>query len=446
MKKIFFALTFGMAPGVALSQSVSSPPPGETSAETHQTNPSFRPPVNVNNSVIDGSQRITIGDGVTQPLSSVVGQQINVMNYGAKPGDADSGTAIRKALATASNRFPVYFPYSPHGYTINSGSYNGREIGTWLLNGNVISGKAIGFPANGTGTLISPYTNPYLIATNRKSVYDPAAIPQAGKGATVAESIECLPNRPNRQNKNADRNWIACRYVGADTGAGGTPSTDLSTEVENWVLNVSGNHGLAFEIDTNFNAAVTDGQWTTGLFLAGGGASGRNVNSVALSIMHAAYDGSWLPWTTGISIRETTNQIQQYKTSAGEAGFFQQTFDEKGTPISWLDKIGNQTSQIVTARKGFIAEAPTGRDDYSASRHTSDDTGFFFRALDEHSNTLASIDKRGQATVSGFVNVNHATETASAHCRIGEMHADDFNLYVCISTGKYKSVPLQTIH
>ncbi|GEC62105.1 hypothetical protein GOX01_24360 [Gluconobacter oxydans] len=446
MKKFVFALAVGMAPSLAFSQPVSSSSSQDTLAKAQQTNPLLRPPANTNNEMLDGTQRVTTANGITQPLSSLLEQQINVANYGATAGSADSGAAVRKALTTATNRFPVYFPYSPRGYTINSGNYNGREIGTWLLNGNVISGKAIGSPATGAGTLISPYTNPYLITTDRKSVYDPAAIPQGRKGATIAESIECLPNRPNRQNENTNRNWIACRYVGADTGSGGTSSLDLSTEVENWVLNVSGNHGLAFEIDTNFNAAVTDGQWTTGLFLTGGGAKGRNVNSVALSIMHAAYDGSWLPWTTGISIRETTNQIQQYKTSAAESGFFQQAFDENGKSISWLDKMGNQTSQIMNAKNGFISDAPSGHDDYSAKRQTTTDTGFFFHALDEHSNTLASIDKEGNATVAGFVNTNHTKETASANCTRGEMHADDEKLYICVSTGKYKSVPLQEIH
>ncbi|MFT9298894.1 MAG: hypothetical protein ABF542_12400 [Gluconobacter sp.] len=180
---------------------------------------------------LDGAQSITTTSGITQSLASLLGQQINVVNYGAVAGGTDSGTAVKNALSTAANRFPVYFPYSAYGYTINSGTYTGKEIGTWLLNGNRITGNAIGVPSAGTGTLISPYTNPYLIATDRKSVYDPAAIPQPSTGATAAESVECLPNRVNSQNTNVNRNWIACRYVGADTGSGGTTSIDISTDV-----------------------------------------------------------------------------------------------------------------------------------------------------------------------------------------------------------------------
>ncbi len=456
MNRCILALAlFVGAPGLASAQSVPtlsppvtlSGPTGMKSAlatKADVSNGTLKSPT-ITGGTLDGAQSITTTSGITQSLASLLGQQINVVNYGAVAGGTDSGTAVKNALSTAANRFPVYFPYSAYGYTINSGAYTGKEIGTWLLNGNRITGNAIGVPSAGTGTLISPYTNPYLIATDRKSVYDPAAIPQPNTGATVAESIECLPNRANGQNANVNRNWIACRYVGADTGSGGTASIDISTEVENWVLNVSGNHGLAFEIDTNFNAAVTDRQWTTGLFLTGGGAAGTNVNSVALSIMHAAYDGSWLPWTTGLSIREATNQIQQYKASAGEAGFFQQAFDESSNAIYWLDKMGNQTAQIVTAKKGFVGSAPTGYDEFSATRQTSTDTGFFIRYFDEKAKTLASIDKSGGAVVSNLINTNRTGESSTSTCTPGEMHADDLNLYVCISTGKYKVVALQAI-
>ncbi|MEW9272397.1 hypothetical protein [Gluconobacter oxydans] len=450
---VIAALAIG--PGFASAQSIPTLTPRVTLDAPTGLRPAFATKADVKNGKLDspaitggsldGAQTITTTSGITQPLATLLGQQINVLNYGAVAGGTDSGTAVKNAIGAAVNRFPVYFPYSSYGYTINSGTYTGKEIGTWLLNGNRITGNAIGIPTAGTGTLISPYTNPYLTVTDRKSVYDPAGIPQGSNGTTVAESIECLPNRSNAQNANANRNWIACRYVGADTGTGGTSSIDLSTEVENWVLNVSGNHGLAFEIDTNFNAAVTDNQWTTGLFLTGGGAAGTNVNSVALSIMHSAYDGSWLPWTTGISIRETTDQIQQYKSSASEAGFFQQAFDETNTAVSWLDKMGNQTAQIINAKKGFVGSAPTGYDEFSATRQTSTDTGFFIRYFDENANTLASIDKSGGAVVAGLINTNHTGESSTSTCTRGEMHADDLNLYVCISTGKYKVVPLQAI-
>ncbi|MFT9381553.1 hypothetical protein [Gluconobacter sp.] len=459
MTRYILALAlFVGAPGLASAQSVPtlsppvtlSGPTGMKSAlatKADVSNGTLKSPT-ITGGTLDGAQSITTTSGITQPLASLLGQQINVVNYGAVAGGTDSGTAVKNALSTAANRFPVYFPYSAYGYTINSGAYTGKEIGTWLLNGNRITGNAIGVPSAGTGTLISPYTNPYLIATDRKSVYDPAAIPQPNTGATVAESIECLPNRANGQNANVTRNWIACRYVGADTGSGGTTSIDISTEVENWVLNVSGNHGLAFEIDTNFNAAVTDGQWTTGLFLTGGGAAGTNVNSVALSIMHAAYDGSWLPWTTGLSIREATNQIQQYKASAGEAGFFQQAFDQSGNTLWQVDKNGYAKAvgfvSMATGNPAFSARAANA-DDFVATRASATDTGFFFRGYDESGNTLASLDKRGSATVAGLINTNHTGESASSTCTVGEMHADDLNIYVCTSAGTYKVAALTAI-
>ncbi|AAW62095.1 hypothetical protein [Gluconobacter oxydans] len=396
---------------------------------------------------LDGLQTVGNVGTASRTLSAYLSDAVNVLNYGGKAGSTDSSAALSGAMsAMAANGSTLVFPYASSGYTLSSaGSYTVTTPGSWDFRGSHITGAGVGDPGTGTGTLLSPYTNPYLITSNRKWIYDPAAIPQPANGTLVAESLECLPNRVNSANANANRNWIACRYVGADTGTGGTSSIDLSTEVENWVLNVSGNHGLAFEIDTNFNAAVTDKQWTTGLFLTGGGAAGTNVNSVALSIMHSDYKGGWLPWTTGISIRETTDQIQQYKSSASEAGYFQQAFDETNTLISWLDKMGNRTDQIVTAKKGFVATAPSGFDDFQATRQTSADTGFFIRYFDENANMLASVDKSGGATFAALAVTNHSTPTASTTCARGEMHADDSHLYVCTSTGTYKSVALTAI-
>ena len=446
------------APGLASAQSVPtlsppvtlSGPTGMKSAlatKADVSNGTLKSPT-ITGGTLDGAQSITTTSGITQPLASLLGQQINVVNYGAVAGGTDSGTAVQNALSTAANRFPVYFPYSAYGYTLNSGSYTGKEIGTWLLNGNTIRGNAIGTPNSGGGTLVSPYTNPWLIATDQKSVYDPAAVPQGSNETMAAVSQECLPNRVNGQNANTSRNWITCLYAGADTGSGGTSGVDVSTEVANWVLNISGNHGLTAEFDTNFNAAVTDGQWSTGLFLTGGGPAGTNVNSIALNIQHAAYDGSWLPWTVGISIREATNQIQQYKASASEAGFFQQAFDQSGNTLWQVDKNGYAKAvgfvSMATGNPAFSARAANA-DDFVATRASATDTGFFFRGYDESGNILASVDKRGAATVAGLINTNRTGESASSTCTPGEMHADDLNLYVCISTGKYKVAALQAI-
>jgi len=397
---------------------------------------------------MDGTQSVTDANGNPQPLNSAFGQINSVTQYGAQPGGTDSGTAVQKAIAASGNRYPVYFPYSANGYTLNTGTYTGREIGTWLVNGNTLSGSALGTPNNGSGTLISPFTNPWLIVSDRKIVYDPASVPQGSEGTTVAVSEECLPNRRNTQNANTNRNWIACRYVGAATGSGGTPTVDISTEVENWVLNIEGNHGLGFELDTNFNDAVTDGQWSTGLFLTGGGATGVNVNSVALSIMHGAYDGSWLPWTVGVSIRQTTNQIQQFKSSASEAGFFQQAFDQSGNTLWQIDKNGYAKAagfvSMATGNPAFAGKAANA-DDFVASKVSATDTGFLFRGFDQNGSTITSVDKSGVGTFAGLINTNHTGASSSSSCTYGEMHADDLNLYVCISTGKYKAVALQAI-
>ena len=313
-----------------------------------------------NGGSFDGNQTVGNVGSVLRTLSAHLNDQTNILDYGAVAGTADSSTALGVAMAAAqANGSVVTIPYSTSGYMLGTaGSYTVKTPGEWDFRGNVISGPGIGTPNTGGGTLLSPYTNPWLITSNRKRIYDPAAIPQLGNETTTADSLECKPNRANPLNANTARNWITCRYVGADTGSGGTSSTDISTEIENWVLNVSGNHGVGFEIDTNFNAAVTDGQWTTGLFLTGGGPAGTNVNSVALSIMHAAYDGTDLPWTTGISIRQATTMLEFQNTQAGETGYFQRGYDSAGNTLWSVDKAGNLVS-AGGATLGSFLHAPS---------------------------------------------------------------------------------------
>lgn len=327
------------------------------------------------------------GNGVS--LAQRLAEQPSVRDFGATPdGKTPADTAIAAAFATSPAPV-VNFPYAAPGYYLTTGLAN-ETLGIYRLNGNLFSGPGVGKPESGGGLFNATYTNPWNVTTNLKMEFDPASLSQKGNVTNQALSLECRPNRPNSGNPNPNRNWVACIYRGMDTGSGGGPGTSISSEVDNDVLNLSSNSGTDYEIDVNFNGTVLDGGWSRGIFLTGGGGTGNNTNSVALDIMHVAYDGSWLPWTTGISMREATNMIQLYRTQAIEAGYFLQTFDQTGAETSHLDK-------------------------------------------------------NGYANVQGIRLLASSTPAAGTGCNKGSLTWDDNALYLCTSAGTYKKAALSAL-
>ncbi|MFT9382046.1 hypothetical protein [Gluconobacter sp.] len=322
-------------------------------------------------------------------LGKRLGETASVRDFGAAAdGTTADDTAVAKAFATALVP-DVNFPYSSAGYALATGLAN-NTLGTWHLNGNLFSGAGVGTPETGGGLFNSTYTNPWNVTTNLKWEFDPAALRQKDHVTNQAVSLECRPNRANPLNPNPNRNWVACIYRGMDSGTGGGPGTSISSEIDNDVLNLSSNSATDYEIDVNFNGKVLDGGWSRGIFLTGGGGTGNNTNSVALDIMHVAYDNSWLPWTTGISIRQTTNMIQLYRTQAVEAGYFLQTFDQNNAETSHLDK-------------------------------------------------------NGYAALQGLQLLASSTPVAGTGCKKGAINYDDNYLYVCTSALTYKKVALSAM-
>jgi hypothetical protein len=292
---------------------------------------------------------------------------INPIDLGAmNDGQTDSGPAILKAIAAAeANGAPVIFPRSTRGYYLD-GVFPELQLGEFHFRGNLFRGRGVGSPTTGGGTFNNQYTNPFNVTTDLKYIFDPAALPQKLPVTNIAMSIECAPNRPNQLNPNPNRNWVACVYRGADTGKGGAPGTQILTGVGNDVLNLDENSGTVYEIDMNVNGIVKDGGISRGIFLTGGGNPGRPFNSVALDIQHGAYDGSRLPWSTGISIRSSVFMLQMFKDSADEPGYFMQAFDQAGKPEFTLDKKGNMTAASVqslgpiASSTALVRPAPAG--------------------------------------------------------------------------------------
>ncbi|MFT8483331.1 MAG: hypothetical protein ABF689_10045 [Gluconobacter cerinus] len=332
-------------------------------------------------------QLAPIGNAVS--LAQRLGEQPSVRDFGAQAdGKTPADTAIVTAFATSPTPL-VNFPYSTAGYYLTTGLPN-NTLGIYQLNGNLFSGPGVGTPETGSGLFNATYTNPWNVTTHLKWEFDPAALPQKDHVTTQAVSLECRPNRPNPLNPNPNRNWVACIYRGMDSGTGGGSGTSISSEIDNDVLNLSSNSATDYEIDVNFNGKVLDGGWSRGIFLTGGGATGNNTSSVALDIMHVAYDHSWLPWTTGISIQQATNMIQLYRTQPVEAGYFLQTFDQN-------------------------------------------------RAETSH------LDKNGYAAFQGIRLLASSTPTAGTGCTRGNLTWDDNALYLCTSAGTYKKVALNAL-
>ncbi len=391
---------------------------------------------------LSASTSTATGGNTSRTLADRANDTVSVLDYGASPtaSAATNGTAVTSALAAAqaSSQW-LNFPYRSAGYSI-SGTFTNNALGYFNFGGNVLSGAGIGTPGTGAGTLNSLYTNPYLIVTGIKYELDPAgqAVPAAGS-ANIGWAIECRPNRPNSGDKSTTVRMVACGYIGADTGTGGSSGTEFTMEDLNPVLNISTNSGTGIEQDVNFNGTVNDGGVSRGLFVTGGGAAGNNTLSVALDIQHSAYDGTWLPWTTGISIRNATNQIMQYKSTDSEAGFFQEAFNVAGNAIWKVDKngyntaagyttSGNVTATGTISTNGGITSTTTGAnginlkaanaDDIVITAASTSDSGFAMRLFSPTTQTLFSLDKNGYAVASGFTtsgNVTASTISASSN-------------------------------
>ncbi|GCE89427.1 hypothetical protein MSKU15_1028 [Komagataeibacter diospyri] len=287
---------------------------------------------------------------VSRALSAHLGDRVNVLDFGAKgDGATDNGTAFTNAInAAQANDQDVDFPYSSTGYVVNTGIFPNTTRGRFNFNGNVFSGTALGTPGTGAGTFNSLYTNPWLIVTGTKEEIDPAALSLPSSGsALIGRALECLPNRPNTSDTVKTGRMVACLYIGADTGTGGASGTSYSMELLNSVLNLSSSSGAAQEIDVNFNGKVLDGGVSRGLFITGGGAAGNTTSSVAIDIQHSDYSGGLLPWSTGISIRNSTVGLQTYARSDG-TGFLYQGYSASGTLVSQIDNNGYGTFANIT--------------------------------------------------------------------------------------------------
>ena len=111
---------------------------------------------------------------------------------------------------------------------------------------------------------------------------------------------------------------------------------------------------------------------------------------MALDIQHGGYDGSYLPWSTGISVRDSINMLQLY---AGKDG----------------------------------------------------GVGFFLEAYDINNHKVISMDKNGYASFSGLSIKKGYTPDKSSSCEKGAIMSDDDYLYVCTSAGRFKKVALSSL-
>ena len=323
------------------------------------------------------------------PSAAVDG--VNVRTYGAiGDGTSDSGAAIMKAIAASqASGASVFFPKTSAGYRL-SGNIPANLLGEFHFNGNIFSGSGVGSPERGNGAFNSTYTNPWNVTTDRKYIFDPAALSQAANVTNQAISIECRPNRPNPANADRQRNWIACVYRGADTGLGGGKGTSISTEIANDVLNLNTNSGVAYEIDVNVNGNVADGGISRGIFITGGGIAGRRFDSVALDIMHGTYDHKGiLPWGTGVSVRASTVAFQAHAREDG-VGHLYQGYDKSDKPVY-------------------------------------------------------QVDTNGYVEAAGLTVTSRNTPAPSSKCKPGTLMPDDTYLYVCTSNEHFKRVKLEDI-
>lgn len=301
---------------------------------------------------LDGQQTISgVGDGTSHRLSDLLGDYVNTARYGTiGDGLTDDGPAVSASMAAAlKNGSPLIFPHAPSGYNLSSGSFSNETLGDFHFNDNSFSGSALGSPQTGTGRFNSLYTNPWLVVTGEKIEADPAGHAVAGSGsANIGWALECHNNHMDPASNAIKSRMISCGYIGMDTGTDGGTGTTYSSENLNEVLNLSSNSGTSEEIDVNFNGYVADGGWSRGLFITGGGKPGNQTNSVALDIQHIAYDGSLLPWSTGISVREATTAIQTYARLDGQ-GFLYQGYDRNGSLVSQIDNNGYFLATGITS-------------------------------------------------------------------------------------------------
>lgn len=414
---------------------------------------------------VSSSTSTATGGNTSRTLADRANDNVSILDYGASSSASGTtnGTAVTNAIAAAqaSSQW-VNFPYRSGGYAI-TGTFTDDALGYFNFGGNALSGTGIGTPGSGAGTLNSLYTNPYLIVTGIKYELDPAgqAVPATGS-ANIGWAIECKPNRPNSGDKSTTARMVACGYIGADTGTGGASGTQFTMEDLNPVLNLNTNAGTGIEQDVNFNGTVADGEVSRGLFITGGGAAGNNTLSVAMDIQHSDYSGGWLPWTTGISIRNATNQIMQYKSTDSEAGFFQEAFNVAGTAIWKVDKNGYNTAAGYTTSGnvsatgsvtsyGGITSTTSGvnginlkaanADDIVVTAASTSDSGFAMRLFSPSAATLFSLDKNGYAIAAGYTtagNVSGSTISASSNLQTsGKVCLDSScTRYVYESSGK----------
>jgi hypothetical protein len=328
----------------------------------------------------DSSKEPTVGTNcsfsiTSKGAASFKGQISNIFTFGAKgDGITDDGPALLSGLSAAS-KGSVIFPHTQAGYVLNGTApgititANGTNypfpsitLGKFDFGENALSGSMVGSPYQGNGLLNQTYTNPYNVVTGIKYTFDPAALPLKSAGISpndggvtnIGMSIECAPNRPNPLSVDSagtaspNHNWIACLYLGADTGKGGSTGTTINTGVANPVLNIDENSGTNFEFDINSNGTGTkDGGINRGIYIAGGGNPGTNFsqNTVALDIIHSDYIGGYQPYSTGVSIHSSVTNLLLWKDITNEFGY----------AIQLLDASNGNAQEFIVDKNGYTS-------------------------------------------------------------------------------------------
>lgn len=354
--KLLIAASILLCPGTGFTQ---TPPDQQTQEQTIIISPLIK------GGTLDGQQSVKgVGNNTPNSLSSLLNDYVNTAHYGTVgDGKTDDRAAIAAAVEAAGNNgSPVIFPRTRSGYSLSSMPFHADTLGDFHFNDNRFQREDTPSSETQEADFNSLYTNPWLVVTGEKIEADPAGQPVRNeKSANIGWALECHANHRDPGNDSTSR-MIACGYIGMDTGSDkpSNEKTTYSSENLNEVLNLSANSGTSEEIDVNFNGKVADKQWSRGLFITGGGKKEFQTQSVALDIQHSAYDGSLLPWSTGISIREATVALQTYASRDGK-GFLYQGYDQNGALVSQIDNEGSLLAAGITLKKGNVTlDTPAG--------------------------------------------------------------------------------------
>lgn len=379
--------------------------------------------------LLDGSQTIpgAANNATPRTLLRHFADNPNVVDYGATgTGTTDDGSAIQAATNASS---AVIFPHTTSGYLINTGTYGGgtypntnwawpsntgvySPVGFWQLGNNRFQGSAIGDPSACTGSAFSPYTQPCLAVTDYKIIMDPASIWQGVNTTNIGMDIECLPNHKNLNGNDTSngyfRNWMACMYLGVDTGQDGQRNSSgsgfgssISTEILNKALNVNRNSGIASEDDVNIINAVQDGGITRDYFILSS-AAGLGQSSILAG--HS-------PW--GVT-SELANAIDIDATPFSSTTKPAPQTNGNGETAYTASTNNGTTTYTVYPRWTRAVSAQGAVDDFYAGQKIAGEAGNYFNAVDSTGSPFFQIQKS-----SGMVLFNIPSGASSAHFQMG---------------------------